>query len=163
MEQPSQTTSEPCTMPCTGRLSASPDVLFAYGTLQFASVIGGLLGRIPDSTPDSAHGWRVAALKDRVYPGLVPSTADAATGLLYSDLAVREWIVLDGFEDNLYCLRRISLDSGRYGWAYIWTAQDVLPTNWCAQKFEERHLNDYVSRFSHRRDAPRPRKGEVVE
>lgn len=53
------------------RLAQGPNLLFCYGTLQFDAVLEALLKRIPERTPASAPGYRVAALAGRVYPGLV--------------------------------------------------------------------------------------------
>ncbi|MFI0912460.1 gamma-glutamylcyclotransferase family protein [Streptomyces abikoensis] len=129
----------------TDRLASNPDALFVYGTLQFPEVLQALLGRIPASTPARAAGWRAAALANRVYPGLVRST-ELATGLLLDDLAPTEWRALDDFEDDHYNLHRISLDSGRHGWAYVWPAEDVLPYNWSARAFQAEHLTAYATR-----------------
>ncbi|MGP4112356.1 gamma-glutamylcyclotransferase family protein [Streptomyces sp. 4N509B] len=130
------------------RLPTSPDSLFTYGTLRVDRVINGLLGRVPASASDTARGWRAASLRNRVYPGLVPAPGESVQGRLYTDLSAEEWNVLDRFEDDLYVLRRLRLDSGRQGWAYVWDAEEVLARNWSVEEFEAEHLDAYVSRFS---------------
>ncbi|MFE2181381.1 gamma-glutamylcyclotransferase family protein [Streptomyces sp. NPDC059455] len=139
------------------RLAARPDVLFVYGTLQFPTVLEGLIGRIPVGKPTTARGWRAAALEHRVYPGLVPAPGRTATGLLLEDLSEAEWKVLDDFEDARYDLRRISLAEESTGWAYIWPGEEVLPHDWRADHFAARHLSAYTARFKAstvQRDSP---------
>ncbi|MFD7785842.1 gamma-glutamylcyclotransferase family protein [Streptomyces nojiriensis] len=138
-------------------------MLFCYGTLQFDAVLHALLSRVPERHPDSAPGWRPAALADRQYPGLV-AAADAVTpGLLLT-----EWGICDAFEDTLYDLREVTLASGRRAWAYIRTEDEARPHDGDAALFETEHLAQYATRcgriapaLAGERDAesrrPRPR------
>ncbi|HZG05951.1 MAG TPA: gamma-glutamylcyclotransferase family protein [Streptomyces sp.] len=126
-------------------LAAAPDPLFAYGTLRFPEVLRALLGRVPARTPAGVAGWRAAALEGRPYPGLVPA-GGTATGLLLTDLTPGEWRVLDAFEGEEYERRRLSLTDGRHCWAYVWTGGGVLPGDWSAGDFAERHLAAYAAR-----------------
>jgi len=127
-------------------LSEEPAALFVYGSLRFPDVLQVLLDRVPANQPAAVSGWRVAALRDRVYPALVPADTNA-TGQLLTDLSHAEWHVLDAFEDNLYNLARLTLDDGRHGWAYVSDANAaVLPTDWNAAKFMNRELGSYVDR-----------------
>jgi gamma-glutamylcyclotransferase (GGCT)/AIG2-like uncharacterized protein YtfP len=135
------TNSQPFGQP--DRLSVAPDILFVYGSLQFIEVLHALLRRVPKRIPANAVGWRVVALRDRVYPGLVPATG-AASGLLIPDLTANEWAVLDEFEDPLYELRRLEIDEGRHGWAYICEGgADVCSHDWDPKEFASRHLERY--------------------
>ncbi|MFF4456582.1 gamma-glutamylcyclotransferase family protein [Streptomyces goshikiensis] len=129
----------------SARLAAG-DALFCYGTLQFDAVLNALLSRIPQRHPDSAPGWRTAALEGRQYPGLVTSTDTTARGLLLTDLTLTEWGILDAFEDTLYDLREVALASGRRAWAYVWTKGEVLTQNWDQTSFERKHLPEYAAR-----------------
>src|SRR5882757_5454418 len=110
---PTATPSPPPTSPRSGRLaplSADNERLFAYGSLMFDEVLIALLGRIPTRTPAIAAGWRVIALPERVYPGLIQASGDAdAPGVLIHGLTAAEWAVLDAFEDNAYQLRQLDL------------------------------------------------------
>jgi gamma-glutamylcyclotransferase (GGCT)/AIG2-like uncharacterized protein YtfP len=121
-----------------------PDALFVYGSLLFPEVLRALLGRVPNRVPASAPGWRVAGLPGRVYPGLVRGPG-VATGLLMTDLAQREWQILDAFEDELYQLRCLSLSHDRMGWAYVCEG-DTQPSadDWDATLFSEKDLGAYV-------------------
>lgn len=121
--------------------------LFTYGTLQFDAVLHALLGRIPERTADSAHGWRAAALDGRLYPGLVAAPGATARGLLLTDLSDEEWAVLDAFEDDEYDLREVRLASGRKSWTYVWADGDgdVQDADWDAAHFAARHLPVYAA------------------
>jgi gamma-glutamylcyclotransferase (GGCT)/AIG2-like uncharacterized protein YtfP len=120
------------------------DGLFVYGTLLFPEVLGLLLGRAPERTPAAAHGWRVAALPGRVYPGLVPADG-TARGLVLSRLTVPERRLIDAYEENLYDLRRITLTDGGSAWTYVWRdATDVSASDWDPDVFAARHLAAYV-------------------
>jgi gamma-glutamylcyclotransferase (GGCT)/AIG2-like uncharacterized protein YtfP len=121
--------------------------LFVYGTLRFPDVLRAILGRVPDLTPATARGWRVAALLGRRYPGLVVDPDGCAAGLLLTGLTADEQRILDAFEDDLYDLRRLPLDGGRHGWAYVWTADaEVAADDWDPERFTEQHLSAYVGR-----------------
>jgi hypothetical protein len=105
-----------------------------------------LLDRVPANRPAAVTGWRVAALRDHVFPALVPADNNA-TGQLLTDLSRTEWHVLDAFEDNLYDLARLTLDNGHHGWAYVSDANAaVLPADWNAAEFMTRELRPYVER-----------------
>ncbi|WP_240796176.1 gamma-glutamylcyclotransferase family protein [Streptomyces sp. RFCAC02] len=130
-----------------GSLDEAPTALFVYGTLRCAPVLQGLIRRTPCGVHDSAPGWRVARLADRVYPGLVPG-GGAASGLVLTDLTPPEWRTLDDFEDAHYALHPLRLASGRHAVAYVWTALDeVLTTGWDLRHFEQQHLTAYIARF----------------
>ncbi|MDX8053967.1 gamma-glutamylcyclotransferase family protein [Lentzea sp. BCCO 10_0798] len=121
------------------RLSCRPDVLFAYGSLTFPEVLQVLLGRVPELVTAKASGWRIAALRDRPFPVLVPGDG-AAEGVLILGLTHDEWRILDAFEAPSYELRELDLDVGR-GWTYIAGAQadaewGILSLDWTRDSFD---------------------------
>jgi gamma-glutamylcyclotransferase (GGCT)/AIG2-like uncharacterized protein YtfP len=121
------------------RLTCQPDVLFAYGSLTFPEVLEVLLGRVPALVRATATGWRVAALRDRPFPVLVPAEG-AAAGVLLSGLTSAEWRVLDAFEAPSYELRKINLDVG-HGWTYVAGAEadadwGILQDDWVRDAFD---------------------------
>lgn len=139
-----QTTSQPSGR--KDRLSADPEALFVYGSLQFPEVLQALLGRVPDRTPATAKGWRVAALPDRVYPGLVRGEG-IANGLLITGLTRDEWRIIDAFEDEVYELRRLDLTDDQHGWTYVCDDETAAtPEDWSAEHFTTRHLATYIER-----------------
>jgi len=128
------------------RLSVGPEALFVYGTLQFPEVLSVLIDRVPDHEPAAVEGWRAAALRERVYPGLVPAQT-TVSGYLLTGLTPHEWRVLDAFEDPVYDLVRVDLVDGRHGWTYAWDdTTDVSPDDWSPAYFKARHLPAYVQR-----------------
>ena len=119
--------------------------LFVYGTLLFPEVLMAVLGRVPDRTPAVATGWRVAALPDRVYPGLVPAPRGTAEGMVLGELTTAERRLLDVYESAEYRLVAIELADGRSCHTYVW--QDgVLDHDWDRDAFAAHRLADYVAR-----------------
>ncbi|MGB3441056.1 MAG: gamma-glutamylcyclotransferase [Actinophytocola sp.] len=105
-----------------------------------------MLDRVPASRAAAVTGWRVAALRDHVYPALVPAGTNAS-GRLLTDLSRAEWQLLDAFEDDLYDLTRLTLDDGQHGWAYVSDANgEILPVDWDATEFTNCELRSYVER-----------------
>jgi len=132
----------------TGRLSILPpqaDELFVYGTLQFGPVLEVLLGRVPEAEFAMARDRRVAALRQRVYPGLVAEPGRLAGGLLLRGLTAAEWAIIDAFEDEEYELRAIGM-VGREEPVptYVWTAV-VAQEDWLPEEFAADHLPGYVT------------------
>lgn len=129
------------------RAPADPDErgggLFVYGSLQFPEVLRSLLGRVPQHEPDSAPGWRAAAVPGEVYPALVPGEG-TVPGLALADLGRRDWEITDAFEGSFYELRRITLTSGRSEWAYVCAQPGrVGPDDWDPHWFAQQHLIEY--------------------
>ncbi|MGI8329874.1 gamma-glutamylcyclotransferase family protein [Actinomadura scrupuli] len=126
------------------RLTAAPQALFAYGTLQFPEVLHALIGRMPEHRPAAVDGWRVAGLPGRDYPGLVPGPARAA-GLLLRGLSDAEWRVLDAFEDEWYDLRELILTDGGTAWCYTCpSGYRVSELDWTAEVFSRASLGGFV-------------------
>ncbi|SNQ50976.1 AIG2-like family protein [Frankia canadensis] len=156
-----------------GGRTATP--LFVYGTLMFSEVLAVMLGRVPAMEPAAAPGWRAAELRDRIYPGLVPTPVDgppvdgppvdgppvdgppvggpagsvppAAAGCLLLGLRAAERDVLDAFEGSAYEIGPLVLADGRAALAYHWLDRAaVTDRTWDAGGFAERHLATYVRR-----------------
>lgn len=110
----------------------------------FPEALEVLLDRVPERLRVTVTGWRVAALPDRVYPGLVPANG-TVKGLILADLTPQEWRLLDAFEDEVYELRRLELAGGGHGWAYVCdAAAEVDADDWDPEKFTTQHLTRYV-------------------
>lgn len=80
-------------------------MLFIYGTLQDADVLGAVLGQAVDTTMlrrAQAPGYRAVPYPGRVYPALVGADAGAAPGLLLEGLSGLDLAVLDAFEGEEY-------------------------------------------------------------
>ena len=107
--------ADPCRPRPAVRLDGRVHRLFVYGTLQHEPLLDHLLGRAPDLRAARLPGWRAAALRGRVYPGLVPAPGGSAPGALI-EVDDAELEVLDRFEGPQY--RRIevlALVDGRAG------------------------------------------------
>ncbi|MET9731990.1 gamma-glutamylcyclotransferase family protein [Streptomyces sp. NPDC006458] len=142
-----RTTSVPETLGRRDRLSQGPNLLFAYGTLQFDDVLKALLGRVPERASASAPGYRAAALEGCVYPGLVVRAfGGSAPGVVLTDLSNEEWRILDAFEDERYNLQEVTLSNGTRGWAYVWPGDGVRVEDWDAEEFAAQHLSAYAAR-----------------
>lgn len=88
-------------------------MLFIYGTLQDADILGAVLGRPVDVTRlrrARAPHYRAVAHPDRVYPALVKATADTASGLLLENLSALDLAVLDAFEGDEYRREAIAIE-----------------------------------------------------
>lgn len=130
------------------RSAASAAPLFAYGTLRVPEVLHCLLGRIPAMVPATARGWRITGLPGLVYPALVAATDGEVSGILITGLTTADWLVIDGYEDDLYDLALVALTDGTQSWAYTsWTQptpnEDRTP--WSLDDFLDRHLADYLA------------------
>lgn len=118
-----------------------------YGTLQFPEVLVELIGRTPGLEPAELPGRRVAALPERVYPGLVNGVG-SASGFLLTGLTPEEWQVLDAFEDDDYDLCPVSVHVGDrevYAWTYLWRGA-VSAHDWSVLEFVAEHLPSYVDK-----------------
>ena len=90
-------------------------MLFVYGTLQDADILGAVLGRAVDTTrlrPARAPGYRAVAYPGRVYPALVVSAPDHAPGLLLEDLSRDDLAMLDAFEGPEYRRQGLAVTFG---------------------------------------------------
>ncbi|MFJ2442087.1 gamma-glutamylcyclotransferase family protein [Streptomyces sp. NPDC087658] len=143
---PYERSAGPAAAALPSRLAGGPTALFVYGTLQFDAVLSGLIGRVPARIPAVASGWRAAALEGRVHPGLVEASGAVASGFLLTGLSLREWVILDLFEDDQYDLREVALASGARGWAYVWPVGEVRNEDWDADEFAASHLQEYAAR-----------------
>jgi gamma-glutamylcyclotransferase (GGCT)/AIG2-like uncharacterized protein YtfP len=131
-------------LPDQGRLPANPEALFVYGTLQFPEVLHALIDRMPQHTPATVDGWRIAGLPGRDYPGLVHGES-RANGLLITGLTDEEWRILDAFEDDWYDLREITLAAGGTAWCYTCPpGYEVSEEDWTAADFTQAHLDGFV-------------------
>jgi gamma-glutamylcyclotransferase (GGCT)/AIG2-like uncharacterized protein YtfP len=124
--------------------------LFVYGSLMFPEVLEALLGRTPAIEPAALDGWRVAALADRVYPGLVEAPGLLAAGRVLLGLDTAEQAMLDAFEeDDVYERRPVVLADGRTAATYVWIdPAAVLAHDWDPQRFATVELARYVDRWS---------------
>lgn len=98
-------------------------------------------------TPTTVTGWKVTALADVVYPGLLPG-GGTAIGHLLTDLGREDWAVIDAFEDPLYDLTAVNSADDAIAWAYTCSSTSTAPVagGWTAHNFVTLHLAAYVER-----------------
>jgi gamma-glutamylcyclotransferase (GGCT)/AIG2-like uncharacterized protein YtfP len=139
------------------RLPATPAALWVYGSLTCAEVLLALLGRRPPTRPAKAAGWRVAPIRNRPYPGLVPGDAEVV-GQLLTNLSPAEWSLLDRFEAPTYDLVPIRVEcSGAAAdartvtleaWTYRYGGPDAECGSWDRERFTREQLAPYLERTS---------------
>ncbi|WP_081748679.1 gamma-glutamylcyclotransferase family protein [Nocardiopsis sp. CNT312] len=132
-------------MPERRRLPRVPAELFVYGSLTVHEVLRSILRREPGTRPGSARGWRVAAVRDRVYPALVAGEK-TVHGLVLTDLSPTEWDLLDRFEAPAYDLVEIRLTDGSTAWTYVWggTPDRISDDDWDRDRFCADELPRYL-------------------
>ncbi|MFF9036881.1 gamma-glutamylcyclotransferase family protein [Streptomyces sp. NPDC014892] len=120
--------------------------LFVYGSLSYGEVQQALLGRVPESRPAAVTGWRNAALRDRVFPGLVPRAGSRVTGCLLTDLDPAERALLDVYEGPMYEARALPVEGGGPAVAYVCVdASLVLENDWDREHFGRELLPGYTA------------------
>lgn len=125
------------------RLDGPVHRLFVYGTLQHEPLLEHLLGRTPALRAARLPGWRAAALRGRVYPGLVPAAGGSAAGALV-EVDTAELDVLDRFEGPQYeRIEVVALLDGREVGALAWRLRDehaqlVRSADWDLERFVAR-------------------------
>ncbi|KQX38949.1 hypothetical protein ASD04_09900 [Devosia sp. Root436] len=124
----------------------SHTMLFVYGTLQDADVLGAVLGRPIDVAGlrrALAPGFRAVAYPGRVYPALVAADLDTAPGLLLDRLSPLDMAVLDAFEGEEYRREAITVLAGgarHLAGAYLPVAAIAAATPaWSLAEWTARH------------------------
>jgi len=151
--------------PAAAAAAATTQSLFVYGTLMAPAVTQTLLRRLPAHAPAILTGFARHPVRSEVFPGLVHGTApaDSVTGMLYKELTVREFQVLDWYED---------LASGDYdriavvtaagvslrddpeqqqqlpAQVYVWNTPNEqamhMDRDWCFARFERDSLQEFL-------------------
>ena len=127
-----------------------------YGSLQFPKIVKLLIGRAPTTTDVLLHDHRVAALKDRKFPGLISEANCTAQGKII-DITDEEFSVISDFENESYTKhfyesRTVSVvvaNKQIEAITFVWTDPNtVLDTDWNKEDFQKTHLNSYIKRLS---------------
>jgi len=127
--------------------------LFVYGSLQFPSVHGMVLGRAPSFEDHELRGWAAVRLEGRAFPALLPSPTHTTGGRLFVDLTPHDRAVLDSFEGPFYDLAIVRLSDGTEAATYVANEQapllleDGATTAWSAEVFRRDGLRDYEARL----------------
>jgi gamma-glutamylcyclotransferase (GGCT)/AIG2-like uncharacterized protein YtfP len=121
--------------------------LFAYGTLQFGTILERLLGRTPSLTPAMMTGGTAMRLPGVTFPGLVLGGEGQVSGVLLRDLTPSEFDVLEEYEDEFYDLVEVVVVTDRgesvHSVAFVVDATITSEEIWTREWFEEFHLEDF--------------------
>lgn len=128
--------------------------LFVYGTLQIPRIMFRAAGRVPPSRPALLPGHAALTLRDRAYPGLLPTSGASTPGLLYTGLTGKEILRLDRFEGEEYerVLRAVCLGRGGSLAAWCYRLRDdflclALPRTWRLKNFLDQNLSRFEAEF----------------
>ena len=106
------------------------NMLFSYGTLQFANVQKDLFGRIVDMKDDVLEGYKVSKIKIRDSKVITKSGTDIHPILVFSgdkndivkgkvlNLTKQDIIECDNYEVSDYTRKKVTLKSGKNAWIY---------------------------------------------
>lgn len=121
---------------------------FVYGSLMAPEVLAALLGRVPARVPATARGYRRFAIRDRVYPAVVPEPGASVDGEILSGMTDRELAVLDWFEDEAYVPTALTAETfageALEVVAYVFDDRAQLAGDWSYDAFRSAHLDAYV-------------------
>ena len=121
--------------------------LFVYGTLCFPQVVTRLIGRALDGEPATLDGYRLHALADRFYPGIVPQAGAVVAGVLYRDVDARAMAIFDEWEDEEYDRRTVTVlaaGEATSANAYVWKRADLVRGDWDIEEFRRERLHLYA-------------------
>jgi len=76
--------------------------VFTYGSLQFPSVLGAVIGRVPRAERAVLEGFARFRVRGASYPGLVPEPGARTEGVVWRGLDLDALTALDRFEGRLY-------------------------------------------------------------
>ncbi|MCB9897870.1 MAG: gamma-glutamylcyclotransferase [Planctomycetes bacterium] len=126
--------------------------VFVYGTLMFPEVTAALLGHAPRGRPARLADHARLAVRDAVYPGIVPRFGATVRGVLFADVDAADLARLDAYESAIYERRRVEVLSDgvvQPAWAWIVTERErarLTDQPWDERVFELCHLTAYVER-----------------
>ena len=131
--------------------------IFVYGSLLFDEVIQAVTGKIFRSQKALLDGYRRYMVMDgslpRGYPGIVKQPGYTVLGKLLLQVDDQSQALLDIFEGKEYTRAIVDvLIDGKTipAQSYIYNFPENLDRYWTPQKFQEKHLSDFISRISDR-------------
>ena len=134
--------------------------LYAYGTLQAASIIEHIVARSLRGVAARLEGYARYRIADRVYPAIVEAPAGEVSGMLYADLDAVELDRLDAYEGALYQRRDVSVWVGRIATpavTYLLRPEfrhRLSDEPWDLEAFLRDHLDEYLALVSATSRAP---------
>ena len=83
---------------------------FAYGTLMCEDIMFAVTGSHFSRTAGFLRDYRRLAVKDEVYPGILPERGRVVEGIVYRELPDIAWARLDAFEGEMYQRQIVSVN-----------------------------------------------------
>jgi gamma-glutamylcyclotransferase (GGCT)/AIG2-like uncharacterized protein YtfP len=126
--------------------------LFAYGSLAVKGVMEALTGFQFRAQPACLNGYSRFALKDRIYPGIIPFEKGSVHGKLFSGVDTFSAAVVAHFEDAIYAAHAVTvhLQSGVSVLATTYVVQPqyqnfVTQQSWNEREFITKYRDIYLS------------------
>jgi gamma-glutamylcyclotransferase (GGCT)/AIG2-like uncharacterized protein YtfP len=127
--------------------------LFVYGTLMVPEIMSAVCGYEREGTPARIDGYRRRRVSGESYPGITQSSGDTVTGLLYRDVSLQQFSILDDFEGAMYrrsAVCAITGDGSCDALAYVLDDHcKALLTDeqWSLEAFVNSHLNAFMTDY----------------
>jgi gamma-glutamylcyclotransferase (GGCT)/AIG2-like uncharacterized protein YtfP len=124
--------------------------VFTYGSLMFEDILTGVIGCPASCTPATLTGWQRYALKNRTYPGALPSFSPEARieGMLWTGLSAQAIEALDAFESEDYIRKTVAVttSSGQQTTAdiYEWRWPESVEGQWDTDTFIKQHRASFL-------------------
>ncbi len=129
-------------------------LLFCYGSLEFASVMRAVTGRVFAGEPATLAGFARYRVRDADHPGLVPEAGARTEGTLFRALDAAALEVLDRFEGALYERRQLEVRprDGGFAAAQVYVVREahrhtLTSEPWDKQGFARDRLVAFLSRL----------------
>lgn len=127
--------------------------LFVYGTLCFPEITDALVGRPLARIDASLDGYRLHALRERPYPGILPDPAAQVHGMLLLDVDPRSLAIIEEWEDVEYRRTPVVVRTGegeRAASTFVWLRPELVSGDWDRDRFARERLPDYVAALTRR-------------
>lgn len=96
---------------------------FTYGSLMCPDIMARVCGALHTGAIARLREYIRKPVQSEDYPGIVPSTGNEVTGVLYRDLPDTAWPRLDAFEGEMYRRMQVQVElaDGQTltAWAYV--------------------------------------------
>ena len=132
--------------------------LFCYGTLQLPEVMKAVIGHTYHGVNARLPGYAIYRVKDAVYPGIIESTDDETSGILYCGVNDEDLKVLDLFEGELYerRLSQVKTEDGKSydAWVYVISIKNkshLTRETWVLKTFMKKGFDTFMQYYVNNR------------
>jgi gamma-glutamylcyclotransferase (GGCT)/AIG2-like uncharacterized protein YtfP len=129
-----------------------PFNLFTYGSLMLPEVLEKVCGRTYDSAAAKLIGWSRYCVVGETYPGIIPSSRDSVSGVLWLGITPVELALLDKFEGDEYqrisVMVRDQINKPYSAQVYAWREQGGLTRQaWDLEQFRAEGVKAFSEKF----------------